>query len=279
MADEKAPIIYIIKKKVSGGGHHGGAWKVAYADFVTAMMALFIVLWLLSSSEEVQKAVGGYFQDPTGNGSKMGTTLAGSGEGVDISKDDMSKLKEKIESAMKQMPKFQEMKNQVKLVVTGEGLRVEMLETEDGMFFENGKPKPSESGDELLRTLAGELGKMPNKVFIEGHTDSRAFAEGGGYSNWELATDRANSARRIMMVSGLRPDQVAEVRGFADQHLRKPDEPEHPSNRRISVIVKYLDAQIKEAAAAAEKADKKDAKAEGGGEHGGVPKKEEPAHH
>ena len=265
MAEEKAPI-YVIKKKIIAGGHHGGAWKVAYADFVTAMMALFIVLWLLSSSEEVQKAVGGYFQDPTGNGAKMGSTLAGSGDGVNVSKDDMSKLKEKIEGAMKQMPKFNELKNQVKMVVTGEGLRIELLETEDGMFFENGKPRPSESGDELLRTMAEQLSRMPNKVLVEGHTDARPFAEGGLYSNWELSTDRANAARRIMMASGLRADQIAEVRGFADQRLRKPDEPGHASNRRISVIVKYLDAQIDAAAAEAAKGEKAGAKE---GEHSG----------
>ena len=271
MAEEKA--IYIIKKKITVGGHHGGAWKVAYADFVTAMMALFIVLWLLSSSEEVQKAVGGYFQDPTGNGSKMGSTLAGSGDGVSVTKDDMSQLKEKIEGAMKQMPKFNEMKNQVKMVVTGEGLRIEMLETENGMFFENGKPRPSESGDDLLRTLAEQLARMPNKVLIEGHTDAHPFAEGGKYSNWELSSDRANAARRIMMDSGLRPDQIAEVRGFADQRLRKPEDPGHPSNRRISVIVKYLDAQIEEAAAEAAKGEAKS----GDGEHGAEKKAAE--HH
>src|SRR5262247_65744 len=112
-----------IKKKRGHHGHHGGAWKVAYADFVTAMMALFIVLWLLSSDEKVKKAVGGYFQDPTGKGSLMGTTLAGSGEAVAVTKDDMEKLREKINKTLKQMPKFEEIKDQVQLKVTGEGLR------------------------------------------------------------------------------------------------------------------------------------------------------------
>ena len=155
MAEDKtlAPII-IIKKKISHGGHHGGAWKVAYADFVTAMMALFIVLWLLSSSEKVQKAVGGYFQDPSGNGKLMGSNMSGSGAGAAMALDDMDKLKEKLEEAMKAMPQFEKFKKNVQLIVTEEGLRIEMLESQKGMFFESGKPSPSSQGRELLTKLA-----------------------------------------------------------------------------------------------------------------------------
>src|ERR1700716_2106714 len=118
MADEEkiAPII-VIKKRQSHAGHHGGAWKVAYADFVTAMMALFIVLWLLSSSEKVQKAVGSYFNDPTGSGKLMGTTMAGVGESLALTKDDMENLKDKLQEAMKQLPKFKEMKDQVQITI------------------------------------------------------------------------------------------------------------------------------------------------------------------
>src|SRR5262245_54818394 len=122
--DRPAPII-VIKKKAHHGGHHGGAWKVAYADFVTAMMALFIVLWLLNSSEKVKEAVSGYFQDPTGSGKETGTAMAGVGEAVTVGQDDMDKLKEKLEEALKQIPKFEEMKDQVQITVTSEGLRVE----------------------------------------------------------------------------------------------------------------------------------------------------------
>jgi chemotaxis protein MotB len=234
-----APII-IIKKKQNHGGHHGGAWKVAYADFVTAMMALFIVLWLLSSSEKVQKAVASYFKDPSGNGKLMGSTMAGLGESVNVTKDDMSHLKEKLEQAMKTMPQFKEMKDNVELTITNEGLRVELLETEKGMFFESGNAHPTGRGEELLVRLAAELGKLPNTLLMEGHTDAKPYAGDGAYSNWELSADRANSARRLMQTNGLRPDQVAQVRGFADQHLRTPQDPMNPSNRRISVIVKYL---------------------------------------
>lgn len=240
MDPNQQPII-IKKKKGGHGGHHGGAWKVAYADFVTAMMALFIVLWLLSSDEKVKQAVGGYFSDPTGNGKLMGSTLAGSGDALKLTKEDMAELKEKIEAALKEAPEFQKLSKNIQITVTGEGLRIELLEDEKGMFFQSGSPDPSEVGSDLITKLAEELGKLPNKLFLEGHTDAKPFSSRNGYSNWELSADRANAARRIMMEHGVRPDQVAQVRGFADQRLRLPNEPDHASNRRISVIVQYLE--------------------------------------
>jgi chemotaxis protein MotB len=239
MAEEQP--IYVIKKIVKGGGHHGGAWKVAYADFVTAMMAFFMVLWLLSSSEEVQKAVGGYFSDPEGSGKQVGTQQAGAGgESISLAANDMEKLKDKLEEAMRDTPQFQKIKEQVKMIVTGEGLRVELLESDVGTFFESGSPAPTERATVLLGTLAQEIGKLPNKVFMEGHTDSKPFV--GDYTNWELSADRANTARRVMQLYGVRADQVAQVRGFADQALRVADKPNDASNRRISIIIKYLDA-------------------------------------
>jgi chemotaxis protein MotB len=132
------------------------------------------------------------------------------------------------------------MKENIKIIVTGEGLRIELLETEKGFFFESGRPSPTENGQTLLLRLAQELGKLPNKVLIEGHTDAKPYGGEGSYSNWELSSDRANSARRLMQANGLRSDQISQVRGFADQRLRKADEPQHASNRRISVIVQYL---------------------------------------
>jgi chemotaxis protein MotB len=233
------PPVVIVKKVAGHGGHHGGAWKVAYADFVTAMMALFIVLWLLSSSAKVKEAVASYFQDPTGTGKQTGSSQAGTGETLAIKKDDMSKLQETLESAMKQIPEFQQMKDQVRLTITGEGLRIELLETEKGLFFQSGNSKPSQTGQDLLLALAQQLAKLPNNILLEGHTDSKPFAAGGAYGNWELSADRANSARRLMQANGLRPDQVVQVRGFADQKLWNKENPDDPSNRRISVIVQY----------------------------------------
>jgi chemotaxis protein MotB len=246
------PPIIIIKKKVSGHGHHGGAWKVAYADFVTAMMALFIVLWLLNSSAKVKKAVAGYFQDPTGKGRQIGSGEAGTGETLAMAKDDMSQLKEKLAQAMKEIPEFQELNDQVQITVTGEGLRIELLETEKGMFFQSGSPQPTKTGEDLLVTLARELAKLPNDILLEGHTDAKPFAGDGKYSNWELSSDRANAARRLMQSSALRPNQVVQVRGFADQKLRKPESPEDPSNRRVSIIVRYLRAPPSDAEPVAE---------------------------
>ena len=236
---EAQPII--IKKKIVHGGHHGGAWKVAYADFVTAMMALFIVLWLMGSSEPVKKALAGYFRDPSGKATDNGSGQGGTGENISIRKDDMGKLKEKLESAMMQSPELEKLKNQVQMTVTGEGLRIELLESEVGTFFDKGSSHPSSTGQSMLTMLAGELGKMPNRLLLEGHTDSEPFAASvGGYSNWELSADRANSARKLMQEAGLRSDQVAEVRGFADQRLRKPEDPKNASNRRVSIVVKYI---------------------------------------
>ncbi len=240
MSAPATPPIIIIKKKGGHGGHHGGAWKVAYADFVTAMMALFIVLWLLSSSEDVKKAIAGYFRDPKGHGKQMGSAMAGSGESLTISKTNMAALKEKLEQAMKQTPQFEKLKDYVQMTVTGEGLRIELLESEKGMFFENGQPAPTELGRELLIKLASELGQMKNTILVEGHTDSHQFQD-QQYSNWELSADRANSARKIMQENGLRGNQVTQVRGFADQQLRLPAKPEDPSNRRVSIIVQYPD--------------------------------------
>jgi chemotaxis protein MotB len=245
-AERPAPVI-VVKKKSGHGGHHGGAWKVAYADFVTAMMALFIVLWLLSSDEKVKKAVGGYFQDPLGHGKLMGSTLAGAGDGILIHRDDMGKLKEVIENAIRQIPKIDAIRDQVKITVTGEGLRIELLENETGTFFESGRPNPSQQGQEILKLLARQLGALPNALLIEGHTDARPYASTNGYTNWELSVDRANAARRLMESDGLRPGQVAQVRGFADRSLRDAKNPEHASNRRISVIVKYQEADLETA--------------------------------
>jgi chemotaxis protein MotB len=230
----------IIKKKIVHGGHHGGAWKVAYADFVTAMMALFIVLWLLNTSEPVKKAIAGYFRDPSGHSNQNGTGQSGATENLGIGKDDMGKLKEKLEAAIRQTPDVAKLKDQVQMTVTGEGLRIELLESAVNTFFESGNAQPTEAGDEMLRLLAAQLGKLPNRLSVEGHTDSKPYVSSNGYSNWELSSDRANSARKLIQLSGVRVDQVADVRGYADQRLRKPDDPTNASNRRVSIVVKYL---------------------------------------
>jgi chemotaxis protein MotB len=240
MADEQ-PII-IKKKKGGHGGHHGGAWKVAYADFVTAMMALFIVLWLMNSSKPVQDAVGGYFRDPNGIAPKKGTGLGGAGQtAIPITKkQDLAKLREDLMHAVENMPNFDKLKKQIEMTITPEGLKIELLEDPNGTFFENGKAQPTQILQNLLQLLSTEIGRLPNSLLIEGHTDSRPFSDSQTYGNWELSTDRANISRRLMQSSGVRPDQVTQVRGYADQSLRKPLQPQDASNRRITLIIQYV---------------------------------------
>jgi chemotaxis protein MotB len=233
------PII-VIKRKGKHAGHHGGAWKVAYADFVTAMMALFIVLWLLNTSKQMQEAVGGYFKDPTGNAKKVGTNQMGSGENLLVSKTNMNELREQITRSLHHLSDFEKLKDHIEMTVTAEGLRIEMLESETGTFFDTGRPEPNANGRELLIMLAQQVKGLPNKIALEGHTDANPYSGMSNYGNWELSTDRSNAARRLMEQNGLAAEQISEVRGYADRRLRNAKNPIDPSNRRISLIVQYL---------------------------------------
>ncbi len=235
------PVI-VIRKKGGHGGHHGGAWKVAYADFVTALMSLFIVLWLMNTSQKVRQAVAGYFNDPRGKTTLTGTDQSGSSDNLALTQNNIADLKKKIEEAIHKMNDLKALQNQIQVTITPEGLRIELLETRDGTFFDTGSARLNQNGQELLEMLAGQLGGMPNRISIEGHTDAQPYASKDGYGNWDLSTDRANAARRVMQNSGLRENQVSQVRGYADQKLRVPSNPLDPSNRRISLIVQYLTA-------------------------------------
>ncbi len=238
MAAKTQPII-VIKKKGGHGGHHGGAWKVAYADFVTAMMSLFIVLWLMGSSEKVKRAVAGYFNDPKGTGSQLGTTMTGTGETVShVSTNDLEKLKDKLEQEIKARKDLEELSKNIEITITPEGLRIELIEGKNGTFYEIGSARLSAPGQELLSLLASELKTLPNSLLIEGHTDATPYSNDNGYSNWDLSADRANSARRLLQQDGVRANQVTQVRGYADQMLRVKNNPTDPSNRRISILVK-----------------------------------------
>ncbi|MGO9775157.1 MAG: flagellar motor protein MotB, partial [Terracidiphilus sp.] len=204
MAAKTQPII-VIKKKGGHGGHHGGAWKVAYADFVTAMMSLFIVLWLMGSSEKVKRAVAGYFNDPKGTGSQLGTTMTGTGETVShVSTNDLEKLKDKLEQEIKARKDLEELSKNIEITITPEGLRIELIEGKNGTFYEIGSARLSAPGQELLSLLASELKTLPNSLLIEGHTDATPYSNDNGYSNWDLSADRANSARRLLQQDGVR---------------------------------------------------------------------------
>jgi chemotaxis protein MotB len=217
--------IIIVKKKAVHAVQHGGAWKVAYADFVTAMMSLFIVLWLMNTSDHVRKAVAGYFNDPLGRSALTGTDRSGSDDNLPVTTKNIDQLKKRLEEAIRQVPDLKAFSNQIEITVTPEGLRIELIESKNGTFFDTGSTEPNQHGRELLTVLAHELGGVPNHLSIEGHTDSLPYADDASYGNWELSADRANSARRLMQQVGLRHDQVSQVRGYADQRLRLPNNP------------------------------------------------------
>lgn len=258
----QTPVRIVVRKKKGGhGGHHGGAWKVAYADFVTAMMALFIVLWLVGQNEKIKEAVAGYFKDPRKFQEVIALSKAGGGKGIlegqppsppaagaptpgerivlVTEKAQFEEATKKLKNKIASVPMFDELKENLVIEMTNDGMRIEMLESEKGVFFASGSAIPDATGRSLLELLARELASLDNPIVIEGHTDSHPLLGRGDYTNWELSADRANSARRIMEAGGSRPGQVDEVRGYADHRLRYPD-PYEPKNRRISIVVKYV---------------------------------------
>lgn len=254
MAGEKQPIIVkkIIKK---GGGHHGGAWKVAYADFVTAMMALFIVLWILGQDSEVKEAVSGYFRDPVGFTMKSRLMIDQKNLGVQINsinQNDLeeiqqeeeerrfTEMKDDLTAELGEDENFVPLLDQMKIEMIDDGMRIEMMESEFDVFFELGSSTMSAKARSFIKTVGAKLSKIPNKIAIEGHTDARPLNSGGNYTNYELSTDRANSARRTLIEGGVAVGQIDEIRGYADKRLRDKDNPYGVTNRRISIIIKYL---------------------------------------
>ena len=249
------PIIVI--KKVAGHkhAHHGGAWKVAYADFVTAMMAFFLVMWIVGQSKQTKEAIAGYFRDPVAFENKTGagsgvmpgadSGLQGGGRPVPAPPTDiksatatLERAAEHLREALSKAPAFAALADQIEIQLTEEGLRIELLETPEGGFFDSGSARIKVDTVEVLTIIAQELSKLTNPVAIEGHTDRRPFSAAGTYTNWDLSADRANAARRVLQEAGLREGQVAEIRGLASTHLRVPDNPLASQNRRISIIVR-----------------------------------------
>jgi chemotaxis protein MotB len=248
--EREVPIRFIIKKKRGHGGHHGGAWKVAFADFMTSMFALFLVLWLVNQSSDVKSAIAGYFQDPLGRASEYGSSIL-PGEGaqassvrpldppsvVELRRDRLQMVAERLKSKLDKVPALAAVKDKVEILLTDDGLRIQLIEDANGVFFETGSANLSARGQEILALLGRELGTLPNRVRIEGHTDARQYSQGNPYTNWELSADRANAARRILTTNGLAPDQISQIRGLADRELRDPANPLSPSNRRITITM------------------------------------------
>lgn len=283
------PIIIKKKKGGHGHGHHGGAWKVAYADFVTAMMAFFLVMWIVGLNPSSKQRIASFFREPgvfsfstgkkipididLGTGAKGNEGNGSSTEGVNpgasaipdsvlselsqaareavieqakadssIQAQQVKQVSNEIHQSLEKMaegkPEMQELLNSLQVSVSQDGMRIELMETRETLFFEVGSTQLTKSAISILQALASEIGKLNNTVSIEGHTDSRGYGNGkGGFSNWELSADRANSARRIMEANGLWSGQVVNVTGFADRRLRVPTNPFDVSNRRVSILV------------------------------------------
>ena len=242
----------VVKKVKKNSGHHGGAWKVAYADFVTAMMALFIVLWVLGQDNAVKEAVAHYFKNPVGFSTGGKNILKGQSNDIlnlsgnsntdkkEGDREELKKMGEKILSELDGNPDFHNLMNQIKVEFIDEGMRIELIDTQNYVFFEIGTATIKDAAKLLLEKIAFQLMKIPNMVVIEGHTDSRPYSGSNpGYSNFELSADRANNARRIIVSAGLNTNRIDEVRGYADKRLRDTDDPFNTMNRRISIIVKY----------------------------------------
>ena len=248
--------IIIVKKKSSGhGGHHGGAWKLAYADFVTAMMAFFMVLWLVGLDSETKKAVEGYFQNPIGtrNAYSGGASPVASGSSpARVSKDALKiivrkseeqqfrEFKKRLLSRMDSNPSLQSLKSSIEVIITRDGLRIELVEKGSGDdFFPQGSAQLRPRAVEAIRLISEELALLSNPIILEGHTDGAPFGIGSSYTNWELSADRANAARRVVSTSGVAANRLQQVRGLADRDLRDPNDPYAPVNRRISLFLPF----------------------------------------
>jgi chemotaxis protein MotB len=258
----------IVKKKAGHKGGHGGAWKVAYADFVTALMALFIVLWIVGQGKPVREAVAAYFRNPTIFSGAAGALKGGAGsigaismspgapspppsgpEGANgaAARGDRAALEATaghLREKIHRDAKLASLEDKIKIELTEEGLRIQLLETTQGVFFDVGSAQVKPATKEVLGMIAQEVGKLPNDVVLEGHTDSRPYVGLPSYSNWELSADRANAARRILAASGFRADQVASVVGYADRRLANQSDSLDSSNRRISITVRFQKVAI-----------------------------------
>ncbi|NWH08602.1 MAG: flagellar motor protein MotB [Alphaproteobacteria bacterium] len=289
MANNDAPIIIKRVKKGGGEGHHGGAWKVAYADFVTAMMAFFLLMWLINTTTPEQKrGIADYFapaslsRTTSGSGGIMGGTVFGEegarsggsvavvmrmsppnpgGQAADgqsdanaqsdsasedaglssgISEQDKREFERaevSLRQAMQDLPDFAELSKHIMIDQTPEGLRIQIVDQEGRPMFAPGGSEPLDRTQRLLREVAQVIMKLPNRITISGHTDGAPFERADGYSNWELSSDRANAARRVLMEAGVPADRIFQVSGKAGSEPLLPDDPFASSNRRISIVL------------------------------------------
>ena len=279
---KKLQPIIIKRIKKGGHGHHGGAWKIAYADFVTAMMAFFLLMWLLGSvTEGDKKGIADYFNSPlkvallqSGSGSGDSSHVI-KGGGQDLSrqsgqvkngevepgrktinlaalkaeqrKQEMERLqalKDKVEDVLAGNPKLAAMKSQIRLDMVRDGLRIQIVDENGRPMFDSGSAFVKSYMRELLANIGAVLAEVPNRLTLEGHTDATPFGDGDrGYSNWELSSDRANASRRELINGGLPDGRVLRVQGLASSSLFDDKDPHNPVNRRISIIVMNQEAE------------------------------------
>lgn len=275
--DSQRPIIVKKVKKGGHGGHHGGAWKIAYADFVTAMMAFFLLMWLLGSTTKAQRdGISEYFKTPLkvalsgGTGAGDATSLIkGGGEDItrktgqvkrgsepqqdnkaqktnkpvqvaaeQVEKEKLKNLKSKLEKMIDMNPLLKQFKNQLMLDITNEGLRIQIVDDKNRPMFDSGKADLKPYTRVILREIAKVLNEVPNRISLSGHTDATPFgAPGSNYTNWELSADRANASRRELINAGLQPEKMLRVVGLSDAVPFDPANKFNPINRRISIIV------------------------------------------
>ena len=251
-----APVIIVRKHRAAHAGHHGGAWKVAYADFVTAMMAFFLVMWLIGASPDVKKSIAGYFRDPGVFDYERSVDMMPSGmTGVDAGRAaealampdpaalrvEEKRLRDAAESMRDQLARtagLAELRDQIEFHLTAEGLRIELVERDGSSFFDSGSAVLRGESVRILGIIGGELRQMANDIVMEGHTDSLPYSAEAAYTNWELSADRANAARRVIEATGVSGTQIQSVRGYADRQLRLPDTPLDARNRRVSIVVR-----------------------------------------
>jgi chemotaxis protein MotB len=274
MSSEKAKSTIVIKRIKKGGhAHHGGNWKIAYADFVTAMMAFFLLMWLLGSTTKGDlKGIADYFQTPLevalsgGSGAGDATSLIQGGgtsltertgqvkngdveakrrmtakeraERARREREQMQALKSKLESALQLNPKLSEMRHQIRVEITPDGLRIQIVDDFNRPMFLLGGAQVQSYMRDLLQEIGKVLNEVDNKVALSGHTDAAPYVGGErGYSNWELSADRANASRRELIAGGMTGNKIVRVVGLADSNLLNKENPRDPLNRRISIIV------------------------------------------
>lgn len=283
MAEDRVRPIIVKKIKKSGGGHHGGAWKIAYADFVTAMMAFFLLMWLLGSTSKAQKeGISDYFKTPLKVAMMGGTSVGASdtlikgGGGKDFTKKSgqvkkvdgpdgkktkidaeeakkalekaekvkLEELKQKIEQAIDDSPNLSKFKNQLLLDITSDGLRVQIVDEQNRAMFNSSKADMQPYAKKILQELGQVLNGVTNKISLSGHTDATPYPDGEkSYSNWELSADRANASRRELVAGGMDETKLLRIVGLSSASLFDKENPFNATNRRISIIIMNKQAE------------------------------------